>query len=69
MLQIASGRLFKGKPGRRNELRGVLYTNLEMYNTVIDTAAGRLSYTSTLHDSKALVYEFSELIEAGLCAF
>ena len=63
MLQIASGRLFKGKPAQRNQLRGVLYTNLEMYNTVIDTAAGRLSYTSTLHDSKTLVYEFTEYIE------
>ena len=63
MLQIASGRLFRGKPAQRNRLRGVLYTNLEMYNTVIDTAAGRLSYTSTLHDSKTLIYEFTELIE------
>ena len=63
MLQIASGRLFREKPGQRNELRGVLYTNLRMYNQVIDTAAGRLLYTSTLHDSKSLVYEFTELIE------
>lgn len=63
MLQIASGRLFRGKPAQRNQLRGVLYTNLEMYHTVIDTAAGRLSYTSTLHDSKTLIYEFTELIE------
>ena len=63
MLQIASGRLFREKPAQRNRLRGVLYTNLEMYNTVIDTAAGRLSYTSTLHDSKTLIYEFTELIE------
>ena len=63
MLQIASGKLFRGKPVHRNELRGVLYTNLRMYNQVIDTAAGRLLYTSTLHDSKSLVYEFTELIE------
>ena len=63
MLQIASGKLFRGKPVHRNELRGVLYTNLRMYNQVVDTAAGRLLYTSTLHDSKSLVYEFTELIE------
>ena len=63
MLQIASGKLFKGTPAHRNELRGVLYTNLRMYNRVIDTAAGRLLYTSTLHDSKSLVYEFIEHIE------
>ena len=54
MLQIASGRLFREKPGHRNELRVVLYTNLRMYNQVIETAAGRLLYTSTLHDSKSL---------------
>ena len=66
MLQIASGKLFKGTPAHRNELRGVLYTNLRMYNQVIDTAAGRLLYTSTLHDSKSLVYEFIEHIEGQL---
>ena len=63
MLQIASGRLFKKSPGQRNELRGVLYTNLQIYNQVIETAAGRLLSTSPLHGSKALVYEFTELIE------
>ena len=63
MLQIASGKLFGRKPGQRNELRGVLYTNLRMYDRTIETAAGRLLSTSTLHDSKTLVYEFTELIE------
>ena len=63
MLQIASGRLFREKPGQRNELRGVLYTNLRMLDGAIETAAGRLLYTSTLHDSKTLVYEFTELME------
>ena len=63
MLQIASGKLFSKEPAQRNELRGVLYTNLRMYNTEIETAAGRLLYASTLHDSKSLVYEFTELIE------
>ena len=42
MLQIASGRLFRGKSGRRNELRGVLYTNLRMYDRTLETGAGRL---------------------------
>lgn len=63
MLQIASGRLFKGKPGRRNELRGVLYTNLRMYNRTLETAAGRLLSASDLSDSKTLVYELTEFIE------
>ena len=63
MLQIASGRLFTRPPGQRNELRGVLYTNLRMYDTSIETAAGRLLSTSTLHDSKTLIYEFTEFME------
>ena len=63
MLQIASGKLFRKKPGQRNELRGVLYTNLRVYDRVIETSAGRLLSTSNLHDSKTLVYELAELIE------
>ena len=63
MLQIASGRLFRKKPGQRNELRGVLYTNLRMYDRIIETSAGRLLSTSNLHESKTLIYEFTELIE------
>ena len=63
MLQIASGRLFKGKPGRRNGLRGVLYTNLRMYDRTLETAAGRLLSASNLSDSKTLVYELTEFIE------
>ena len=63
MLQIASGRLFREKPGRRNELRGVLYTNLRMYDRTLETAAGRLLSASNLSDSKTLVYELTEFIE------
>ena len=63
MLQIASGKLFKKKPGQRNELRGVLYTNLRMHDKVIATSAGRLLSTSNLQDSKTLIYELTELIE------
>ena len=64
MLQIASGKLFRREPGQRNELRGVLYTSLHMYDMPpIETAAGRLLLTSPLHDLKTLVYEFTELIE------
>ena len=63
MLQIASGRLFRRPPGQRNELRGVLYTNLRMFDGSVETAAGRLRSTSTLHDSKTLIYEFMELID------
>ena len=43
MLQIASGKLFANKPAQRNELRGVVYTNLQLYGREpIETVAGRL---------------------------
>ena len=58
MLQIASGRLFREKPGRRNELRGV-----RMYDRTLETAAGRLLSASNLSDSKTLVYVLTEFIE------
>ena len=63
MLQIASGKLFKQEPGQSNELQGIVYTNLILYNKSIETIAGRLLPTSTLQHDKMLVYEFTELIE------
>ena len=49
MLQIASGKLFAKEPAQRNELRGVLYTNLQLYGREpIETAAGWLLPTSGL---------------------
>ena len=64
MLQIASGKLFQSEPGQRNELRGVLYTNLCLYADMpIETAAGRLLPVNSWRGAKTLVYEFTELIE------
>jgi hypothetical protein len=63
MLQIASGKLFKSAPGQRNQLRGVVYTNLLLHGRAIETEAGRLLPTDSFQDTKALVYEFTELIE------
>ena len=64
MLQIASGKFFTQEPALSNELRGVVYTNLQLYNREpIETAAGRLLPTSYLGDAKAAVYELTELIE------
>ena len=63
MLQIASGKLFQQKPGRSNELRGIVYTNLILYKKPIETIAGRLLPTSALQHDKMLIYEFTELIE------
>jgi hypothetical protein len=64
MLQINSGKLFSRRVGRENALRGVLYSNLQLYDAVIETAAGKLLYTSTLRNSHTLVFEMTERIEA-----
>ena len=64
MLRIASGKLFTREPAQSNELRGVAYTNLQLYGREpIETAAGRLLPTSNLGDSRTAVYELTELIE------
>lgn len=64
MLQIASGKLFASKPAQRNELRGVVYTNLLLYGREpIETAAGRLLPTSSVGVPNSAVYEITELIE------
>ena len=64
MLQIASGKLFQQAPGQQNELRGVLHTNLRLTGSdPIVTAAGRLLPTHSIHNTRTLVYELTELIE------
>ena len=68
MLQIASGKLFGSKPGRQNELRGVLHTNLilsDHVHSTIETAAGRLLPVGTLRRPNSLIYEITEVIEYG----
>ena len=64
MLQIASGKLFKRPAGQRNELRGIAYTNLQMYGRKpIETVAGRIVATDSLRGDKGIIYELTELIE------
>lgn len=66
MLQIATGKLFAHQPGQRNQLRGVVHTNLQLYGRgPIETVAGRLLATSALRDRGMAVYEMTELIEGG----
>ena len=64
-MQIASGKLFTDAPQQRNDLRGVLHTNLQLLTTdPIETAAGTILPTSSFSDRRGqLVYEFTELIE------
>ena len=65
MLQIASGKLFRSTQVRRNNLRGVLHTNVHLHpEATIQTAAGRLLPTDFLSSHPGqLVYEITEHIE------
>ena len=65
MLQIASGKLFTRTPGQRNDLRGIVHTNLHLLGKEpVETVAGRLLPTdATSQHSGQLVYEFTERIE------
>ena len=65
LLQIASGKLFTQSPGQRNELRGIVHTNLRLLGKEpIETVAGRLLPTNTTSPHCGqLVYEFTELME------
>lgn len=64
MLQICSGKMFQREIEYRNNLRGVLYTNLRLSRDKrLETDAGSLLSTSNLGQSKTIVYELEELIE------
>jgi len=66
MLQINSGKLFARGIGRTNHLRGVLYSNLELfYGYDVVTAAGTLRETDGRRGNRAIVYEIYENIEAA----
>ena len=64
MLQIASGKLFSKNVEQSNDLRGILYTNLQMFGREpVETTAGRLIPTSHFQGVRALVFQLTELIE------
>ena len=64
MLQIGSGKLFARDAIRRNELRGVIHSNLRLTGEIpVETMAGRLLPTNAIANTQTLVYEFTELIE------
>ena len=58
-LQMASGKLFRSDPALTNELRGILYTNLDLLGP-LETNAGRLVPTDNL-GARALIYEFTSV--------
>lgn len=64
MLQIGTGKLFTRKVAYRNNLKGIIYTNLRLFrDDEIDTIAGSLIATEAFRESSALIYEFEELME------
>lgn len=65
VLQICSGKLFQNDIEYRNNLRGVIYTNLKLFgDEKIETQAGVILPTSSLGSSTAIVYELEELVES-----
>ena len=62
MLQINTGKFSKEGSVRRNQLRGIVYTNLHLLSP-IETAAGRLLPVDASSNPTALVYEITEQIE------
>ena len=60
-LQMASGKLFHSPPTRTNELRGILYTNLQLPEP-LQTKAGRLIPTNSRR-GPVLLFEMQEHIE------
>src|SRR5487761_42131 len=68
MLQINSGKLYPNGVGRKNQLRGVLYSNLILLgldDTPITTAAGSLLRAETIGSPTSIVYEITEQKESN----
>jgi hypothetical protein len=66
VLQINSGKLYPNGVGRKNKLRGVLYSNLVLMgleDSPIVTAAGTLLQVDPFGSPRPLVYELTEQME------
>jgi hypothetical protein len=70
MLQINSGKLYQRGVGRRNDLRGVLYTNLKLMalKKPIVTVAGTLLPSDSMRSPNTVVYELVEQMETAAVA-
>ena len=65
MLQICSGKLFHNDVEYRNNLKGIIYTNLRLIREKrIETVAGSVTGTDNFHQTNAIIYEIEELIES-----
>lgn len=64
MLQICTGKLFSGDIEYRNNLKGIIYTNLNFSRDVkIQTKAGTILSTENINSPNTVIYEIEELIE------
>jgi hypothetical protein len=71
VLQINSGKLYPNGVGRKNQLRGILYSNLLLTgldDTPVVTAAGTLLQVDPFASPRPLVYELTEQMEDGTAA-
>ena len=56
-VRVTDGKLFTNEPAQRNELRGVVYTNLQLYGgEPIETAAGRGHFVSLGHRAQGFAH-------------
>lgn len=64
MLQICTGKLFFREIEYRNNLKGIIYTNLKLFKEQkIVTKAGTILCAETSTGPNAIIYEIEELIE------
>ncbi|CDH41985.1 TPA: hypothetical protein ACF00A_002194 [Acinetobacter nosocomialis] len=64
MLQICTGKLFSKDIEYRNNLKGIIYTNLKLFrDEKIQTKAGSIVYAENASSPNTVIYEIEELIE------
>ncbi|MDA4862092.1 hypothetical protein PGK19_11410 [Acinetobacter baumannii] len=64
MLQICTGKLFSKDIEYRNNLKGIIYTNLKLLrDEKIQTKAGSIVYAENASSPNTVIYEIEELIE------
>jgi len=66
VLQICSGKLFSREIEFRNDLKGIIYTNLALIpDQIIKTNVGTVTATSNSFPTNTIIYELEELVETN----
>ncbi len=66
MLQISTGKLFSRDIGYRNNLKGIIYTNLRLFrDDKIQTKAGSIFFVENASGPNTVIYEIEELMEGS----